>query len=229
MRTTIVIIIGVLFGHLGQAQIYEGGFFLGGSNLIGDVGATNYISPNAFAVGGLIKWNRSPRHAWRASMTYSNFEAKDFQSDDPRRKKRDYFMEQRMLEVSIGLEFTFFDFNMHYGGFISTPYLYTGISVIGHNDSYFKNGKQTLENTRSFAFGIPMTVGYKIRVSEHILLAAEIGLRYTFTDGLDGSMPANDERKEVYAFGNINNNDWYTFTGITLTYTFGRKPCYCNF
>ncbi|MDX1317352.1 MAG: DUF6089 family protein, partial [Xanthomarina gelatinilytica] len=24
-------------------------------------------------------------------------------------------------------------------------------------------------------------------------------------------------------------NDWYMFTGVTLTYTFGRKPCYCVF
>jgi hypothetical protein len=28
-------------------------------------------------------------------------------------------------------------------------------------------------------------------------------------------------------FGNINNNDWYVFSGITLTYTLGLKPCHC--
>ena len=30
-------------------------------------------------------------------------------------------------------------------------------------------------------------------------------------------------------FGNINNNDWYVFSLINLSYTFGRKPCYCNY
>jgi hypothetical protein len=25
-------------------------------------------------------------------------------------------------------------------------------------------------------------------------------------------------------FGNINNNDWYVFSGLTLTYTFGENP-----
>lgn len=229
MRTRIVIIISVLFGYLGHAQIYEGGIFLGGSNLIGDVGATNYISPNTFAVGGLIKWNRSPRHAWRASIMYSKFKANDSKSDDPRRKQRGYTFAAKMLELSAGLEFTFFEFNMHYDGVISTPYLYTGISVIGHNNSFFNNGKQTLEDTRSFAYGIPMTVGYKIRISPHILLAAEVGVRYTFSDELDGSMPDAKELRDNFAFGNINNNDWYTFTGITLTYTFGRKPCYCDY
>ena len=34
-----------------QAQIFEIGVFAGGSNFIGDVGATNYISPNQFANG----------------------------------------------------------------------------------------------------------------------------------------------------------------------------------
>jgi len=27
----------------------------------------------------------------------------------------------------------------------------------------------------------------------------------------------------------LNNNDWYTFSGVTVTYTFGRKPCYCSY
>ncbi|MEO9560182.1 MAG: DUF6089 family protein, partial [Nonlabens ulvanivorans] len=48
----------------------------------------------------------------------------------------------------------------------------------------------------------------------------------TFTDNLDGS---NNEDFENVRFGNINNNDWYVFSGVTLTYAFGRKPCYCNF
>ena len=29
-------------------------------------------------------------------------------------------------------------------------------------------------------------------------------------------------------FGNIRNKDWYTFSGITISYTFGRIPCYCK-
>jgi hypothetical protein len=29
-------------------------------------------------------------------------------------------------------------------------------------------------------------------------------------------------------FGNINNNDWYVFTGLTISFTFGDLPCYCK-
>jgi hypothetical protein len=46
-----------------NAQIHEVGVFVGGSNYIGDVGLTNYISPNKPAFGLLYKWNISKRHA----------------------------------------------------------------------------------------------------------------------------------------------------------------------
>jgi len=74
-----------------------------------------------------------------------------------------------------------------------------------------------------------MVLGFKTTLTNHIILAAEIGARYTFTDEIDGSVPDAAYRIPNYSFGNLNNNDWYTFTGITLTYTFGRKPCYCDF
>jgi hypothetical protein len=35
--------------------------------------------------------------------------------------------------------------------------------------------------------------------------------------------PTN-ENLTYLKFGNINNNDWYVFSGLTLTYTFGEKP-----
>ena len=48
------------------AQIFEVGVFAGGSNFIGDVGATQFVNPNKLAFGGLFKWNRrySVRDEW---------------------------------------------------------------------------------------------------------------------------------------------------------------------
>ena len=212
------------------AQIFEVGVFAGGSNLISDVGATNYIAPNQGAFGAIAKWNRSPRHSWRFSAIYTSFKALDSKSDDPRRVERDYNYENSgVLELSAGMEFTFWDFNLHYGKRISTPYLYTGITMANHDNYYFNNGEQFNENTSSWAFGIPIILGFKASITPKLIMAAEIGARYTFSDELDGSMPQNTDLIPIYGFGNLNNNDWYTFTGITLTYTFGRDDCYCKF
>lgn len=212
-----------------NAQIYEVGVFAGGSNFIGDVGATNYISPNQLAIGGIFKWNRSPRHSYRVSVIFSDLEGIDGKSDDPRRIQRGYKFNTSILEISAGMEFTFWDFDLHTTGTKGTPYLYTGVSMANHENYYFtQNGQYTSEATRSWAYGIPMVLGYKTNISNHLVLAAEIGARYTFSDELDGSVPDNEFREQL-SFGNTNSNDWYVFSGITLTYTFGRRPCYCNF
>ena len=213
---------------LKYGQIYFVCVFAGGSNLFGDVGSTKYIAPNQTAFGVFFNLYRSPRHSYRLSVIFSDLDAQDYKSDDPRRIERNYSFNGSILEVALGMEFTFFDFNLHNDGNKSTPYIYTGVSFTKHDNYYFRNGIQTSENTSSWAPGIPMAIGYKTTITDHILIAAEIGARYTFSDELDGNFP---ERPSLfnYSFGNLNNNDWYMFTGITLTYTFARKPCYCDF
>lgn len=229
MRYLFLIFTCVFFMQNTKAQIYEVGVFAGGSNFIGDVGATNYISPNQLAIGGIFKWNRSPRHSYRLSVIFSDLEGIDGKSDDPRRIQRGFKFNTSILEISAGMEFTFWDFDLHTSGVKGTPYLYTGISVANHDNYYFtQNGQYTSEDTSSWAYGIPMVLGYKTNISNHLVLAGEIGARYTFSDELDGSVP-DAEFREQFSFGNTNSDDWYVFSGITLTYTFGRRPCYCNF
>ncbi|MEM9679008.1 MAG: DUF6089 family protein [Bacteroidota bacterium] len=229
MRYLFLFLIGVFFTQTTKAQIYEVGLFVGGSNFIGDVGATNYISPNQLAIGGVFKWNRSPRHSFRASIMFSDLEGIDGKSDDPRRIQRGYEFNTSIFEFSAGMEFTFFDFDLHDSRPKYTPYLYTGISVANHDNYFFnQNGERISENTSSWAYGIPMVLRFKSNIAPHLVLSAEIGARYTFSDELDGSVP-DSESREAFSFGNTNSNDWYVFSGITLTYTFGRRPCYCNF
>ena len=75
-------------------------------------------------------------------------------------------------------------------------------------------------------FAIPMVVGLKHRFYDNLILSMEIGARYTFSDKIDGNIMISDDLN--YNFGNINNKDWYMFSNFSLTYTFGRNPCYCN-
>lgn len=229
MRSIILILFTICFIPSLRAQLYEGGIFLGGSNFIGDVGSTTYIAPNKPAVGLLLKWNRSPRHSFRASILFSELEGNDSRSDDPRRIERNYDFKNSILEFSLGMEFTFLDFDLHSTDHQMTPYLYTGISTARHKNFYFINSIQTTENTQSWAYGIPMVLGLKTTTMfDGLILGAEVGVRYTFSDNIDGSLP-DASALENYSFGNLNSNDWYVFSGITLTYTFGQKPCYSDF
>ncbi len=229
MRYLILLLLSVFFAQTSHSQIYEVGVFAGGCNVIGDVGATNYISPNTAAFGLMLKWNRSPRHSWRVSLIYSDLKGGDSESDDPRRVERDFEFDSNILEISAGMEFTFWEFDLHTSDFKITPYLYSGITA-GKHDNFFydQNGEIIDENTTSWAFGIPMVLGVKSNITNHVILGFEIGARYTFSDEIDGSVPDGDFEDQV-GIGNTNSNDWYVFTGFTLTYTFGQRPCYCNF
>ena len=213
-----------------SSQTYEIGGFLGAANYIGDVGKTTFIAPKTSVFGGVFKWNRSPRHSFRGTILFGKIEGDDSQSKDPRRNKRGYKFENSLNEVTIGLEYTFWEFSMYSGQTAHTPYLFTGLSYLGYNSLIKKNSSRIIKDSNASTLAIPMIVGYKTTLGQNFVLAAEIGARYTFTDNLDGSNPnkAGEDQDDV-SFGNINNNDWYVFTGITLTFTFGRKPCYCNF
>lgn len=99
-----------------------------------------------------------------------------------------------------------------------------------------------------YAFSIPFGIGFKYSLNSRLCFSAEWGLRKTFTDYLDdvsttyyldGAQINPDNVSEVLSDptllhkprqerGNPSNNDWYNFTGISLTYKFrlfGNKKC----
>ncbi|WP_136466133.1 DUF6089 family protein [Flagellimonas onchidii] len=222
MRIVLAILLCCVFKV--SAQTYEVGLFAGGANVIGDVGRTNFILPSGPAFGGLFKWNKSKRYAWRASVLYGTFTADDTKSSKSSRRQRQYVIDNSVLEFSAGLEFNFVEYNLHKLGPAFTPYLYTGLTYFRYDFNYFDALQVQDINQKEGSFAIPMTVGAKYRLNEFLILGAEIGARYTFTDNLDGSNPEGSNF-ESFRFGNILSDDWYVFSGITLTYTFGRKPC----
>jgi hypothetical protein len=208
-----------------QAQIHEIGVFVGGSNFIGDVGSTTYISPNEPAIGILYKWNKSPRHSYRFSYTQSKISSNDLDSEEASRNQRGYRFENNIKELSAGLEFNFFDFNLHELRTKITPYVYSGLSYVRYEGLFFSNGTTRLDKNFG-TIAIPIILGVKSNITPSFVLGLEVGARYTYADDIDGSNPKNDNLKNLQ-FGNVNNNDWYVFSGLTLAYTFGNKPCYC--
>ncbi len=105
-----------------------------------------------------------------------------------------------------------------------------------------------------FSFTIPFGLGYKYKFSYQWVVGVEFGFRPTFVDdidlawsepedfkyevesGLEGSLigipeeiqSRNDELILQRQLGDYSNKDWYVFTGLNLTYTFGRPPCFCD-
>ncbi|ARN78167.1 hypothetical protein BST97_09255 [Nonlabens spongiae] len=228
MRYVVVMVAMVCFAFA-KAQTYELGIFAGGSNIIGDVGSTQFVNPRGFTLGGVAKWNRSDRHSFRGSLIGTFLRADDGNSSDPSRQMRGLQVDNKMIEGSLGIEYTFWDYELYSGKPQFTPYLYFGVSVIHFSNTRLNSsGRSFTFDGWDTNFGIPISLGFKTNIAPHITLAGEIGARYTFTDNLDGSNPEDGGASQL-KIGNLDNNDWFMFTGVTVSYTFGRKPCYCNF
>lgn len=235
MKYPILFLVFLLNSFVSIAQTYEVGFFAGGTNFSGDVGSTSFLLPDDYlhedklSYGALFKWNRSTRHSFRFSAMRLNTYEHDLRSRSNRRIARGYGFNTSITELSAGIEFTFWDWDIHNGKSEIVPYLYTGPTFF-FSHHYFVNNNQLERGGKNNNFAIPMVIGIKLNLSDHWVVAAEYGARYTFTDNLDGSAPNEMSGGSSFSsFGNPNTNDWYMFAGVSLTYAFGRKPCYCNF
>ena len=196
------------------AQINEAGIFLGGSNYIGDIGRTNFIYPNSFAIGGLYKWNMHPHYSLRASYIYSKVTANDADSKNSFRKYRGLDFSNDVHEFTAGIEYHFFKYSLGKTGYTNTPYLFFEAGAVNYGNP---------DGGRSFNFAMPFGAGFKTILAPNVGIGFETGFRYTFKDDIDGY--PNDLTSTNIQI-NPNNNDWYVFTGITVVFAFGREGCY---
>ena len=220
MRLIIILLFTVQFSF---AQIYEVGLFLGKSNFIGDIGETTFVNPiynevaDDWIKGISLKWNRSPRYSYRFSFFSGGLAANDLVSKDPRRAERGYKFYTPIRELSLGMEFNFLDYNLHDAGIKYTPYIYTGIIYAKFDKLALQNNAIVNLDGKTSFFGIPFILGFKYRILKHFIISGEVGSRFMFTDNIDGSVSSDED---FTSFGNINNNDWYMFSLINLSYTF---------
>ncbi len=220
-----------------SAQTYELGPIVGGTTFIGDVGSTKvvsvdeYLKRDKFSYGLLFRWNRSNRHSFRFSAMKIKTFGLDSASDIPERQSRRLSFTTDITELSLGLEYTFWEWDLHSlkrPQFV--PYISSGISYF-FTDHYARAGDILVKSGNLNSFALPLTLGAKATLGRRLVISAEFSARYTFTDNIDGSAPSElDNSGAFQAFGNPNSNDWYIFAGFSITHTFGRKPCYnCNF
>ena len=203
---------------------------MGGANYIGDIGATYFVYPENPAFGLVYKWNRTTRYSLRANAIIMNIKKSDYSPADFARFNRRYRFENEIMEFSTGVEINFYNFNLHGNDKKIAPYLFLGAGFIRYDLFYHDpNTLQTEEYGKGGGITLPAIIGAKVNVSPFVVIGLEVGVRYTLTDNLDGSAPETEDiLTNDIKFGNLNNNDWYVFTGLTISFTFGDLPCYCK-
>ena len=235
MRTLLIHIIIFFTSMTVFSQNNEIGIFAGGSNYIGDVGPTTYIHPFSYnistnVVAGIIyRKNLNERISLRAKFNYAKIGSSDnWPKTAEYRKQRGKYFKNRIVEFGVGIDFNFVDFDIHSSSLQMSPYISSGISFFEYDPLKYEIGTaEALQYGDASDLSFPITIGYKIKPLNSFIIAFEINANYSNSDNLDGSYPDLKQKASSDYFGSTLSKDWYVFSGITLTYLFGNKKCYC--
>ena len=223
MKNCIFLIIFISISSVSLGQMYEVGISIGGSNYVGDIGRTNYIYPNKVAGAVFFKYNLNPRIALRATYSYLPIKANDLDADTDFRRDRGLNFSNTINELAIGLEYSFYEYDISSDDKTWTPYIL--LELASFNYKYIVNEPQPnqFQYKSKNSFSVPFGVGFKSKLIGSLAFSLEAKFRYTFEDDLD----YNTDQVAELNFGGTG-NDWYMFTGVSLIYTFGRPACYAN-
>jgi hypothetical protein len=217
------------------SQNNEIGVFSGGSNYIGDIGPTTYIHPFSYNIstnivaGVIFRKNLNERIALRAKLNYAKIGSSDnWPNTVEYREERGRYFKNTLIELGLAIDFNFLDFDIHSSSLQMTPYISSGINFFNYNALRYEIGElEANQYGKGSNISVPITIGYKIKPLKNFIFGFEITANQSFSDNLDGSYPVEKYKDSSENFGSTLSKDWYVFSGITLTYLFGNKKCYC--
>ena len=220
-----------LFPNKANAQRSGGGeigVLGGGSYYMGDINLARHMYSPSLNIGGFYKHHLNSRYLIRLGVFFSTLKADDldFKSGYQQLRAKDF--STSIIEGSLQVEFNFLSYiigetrKKNY-----TPYIQTGLS-------YYL----APEAGQPIGFALPMGVGFKANLTHRIVIGAEWTFRRVFNDMFDGvtgeDLMQYDITYNQYAstanirqMGFRMNKDWYSYAGISLSYSFswGGFPC----
>ncbi len=194
-------------------------------NYMGDMVATAYPSPKGLGWGGgiFLRRNCTERLSLRLNAAYGAFQGDDANFAD-RLGTRGFSFKGSATDLSLLGEWDLRGKKRYKNGNFNkliSPYVFGGVGL-GYIDptttfnSNFPENQGVLDDKKGDFTPItpvlPMGGGIRLDLSPRITLAAELGLRMTFSDYVDG----------ISQSANPSHNDWYMFSGLSLAYRFGR-------
>ena len=204
MRISLISLFLLLNGFFLNAQHFEVGATIGGSNYLGDLtpsGLWTSLGETHLSVGGFVRYNFLGWFAFRGSVNYGNIAASDSRATDEFfRQQRNLSFRSDIFEVALTAEINILKYLAYNRRRPFSPYIFGGIAVFTHNPKALYEGEwyalqplgtegQGLPGYQNkyqlTQFSIPMGFGIKYTHNDNWNLGFEFGMRKTFTDYLD--------------------------------------------
>jgi Domain of unknown function (DUF6089) len=188
------------------------GVFGGVSSYFGDINPNRLLYSPLPAGGIFYRYNLNPRQALRTNLFICGLQGNDLDFSSSFQRARAASFSGTVGEWAVQFEFNFFPYSTQGKQWDFTPYFAAG-------------GGVAFVNTVAFTYVpvIPFSFGFKVNVYKNIGLEAEYGFRKTFYDNFDGV-------KDLVApsdYSWLHHNDWYSFTGIAVTWKIYNKLAGC--
>lgn len=200
-----------------QAQKIEIGAGLGGMLYKGDVSPA--LNPRFIRPAGSVffRYNATRSFSMRAEFAIGSFQGEDAVSNDPFQQARNFSFRTRLNEAIVDFEYNFRNYKPQPKANNWSPYVFAGAGICNFNNPVIK--------ARGMV-AIPLGVGIKYEIKRPWSVGVEFGTRFTKNDYLDG---LGDRTFGITTAklgqGNPSLNDSYTYTAITVSYTFYKIIC----
>jgi Domain of unknown function (DUF6089) len=245
----------VFFASSVFSQTMEIGIYGGGCYYLGDLNPGKHFLHTQISYGILARYNIDTR--WTVKISAYRGNVRGNSQSSSLLPDNNLSFNSPVTDFSAVAEFNFLSyFTGSRKDFIS-PYIYTGISAFLYDPSAFGFSLRSLgtegqnigyEGRKPYgtaSISIPFGLGVKISVTRNLGMTFFWEMHKTFTDYLDDVsqtyyLDSHSNITGIYLSdpslnhqagmerGNPKNQDWYSFSGLTLTYKFnihGRKKC----
>jgi hypothetical protein len=184
----------------------------GVTSYIGDINPGRILYSPSLAAGIFYRYNFHPRQSLRGDILYGGIKGNDLDFNNDFQIARGASFSGSVTELVVQYEFNFFPYSTTGKLWNYSPYFAAGIGGVFVNST-----------GSALVPVIPFSIGFKINIHKNIGLEAEYGFRKSFYDNFDGL-------KDLVAPSDYtwtHNNDWYTYTGVAVTWKFYSKLAGC--
>jgi hypothetical protein len=190
------------------AQRGEFGPLLGAVYYVGDINPGMPFSSANVAYGALYRYNFNQRWTLRGTFLRGDLDNSDLTAGNT--PEREWTFSSTVNEISTQMEVNFLPYITGGTHNFFSPYLFGGVALL------FGNGNSNQGGYNILVPSMPFGMGFKLSLSKRFCLGGEWGYRKTMSDNLDDLPHLNSDGSRL---SNSQNNDWYSFAGLTLTYS----------
>ena len=222
MKKDLSLILVAVFCSLAffKAQKHEIGVQLGMSNLVGDIGRTNYVLQKPignvsdfglpFYGGIMYRMNFNPYQTVRFNFGINHIQFDDHLATEQYRRNRQLYGTNSVLSADVLFEYNFLPVNNEQKSMLS-PYIFAGISGLymdgvsaNLNIESLNDVEINYKSNKKMTMAIPFGIGLKYKFNYNWALSGEFTFRPTFSNQVDYS---EIKEKDVRVKSNLDKED----------------------